>query len=183
MLRETERRIEKFKDEIAEEYRKLEEANGGSHARRLAELDERKAEIEVVKRRLEEHNRGLQSLEEDKTRAIQGLESLRVPRRDKTQEIQQCNDDLQALMKDRGQQLGGYPSSMSNFIKAMRQDHSFQQPPVGPIGEYVRLLKPAWSGVLEKSFGGALNSFIVASKQDQTKLSSIMKRCKWSGKT
>ncbi|MCJ1432580.1 Structural maintenance of chromosomes protein 6 [Xylographa pallens] len=180
MLRETERRIAKFKDDIAEEYRKLEEANGGSHARRLAELDERKVEVEVVKRRLEEHNRVLQSLEDDKTRAVQGLEDLKAPRRDKNQEIQQCNEDLQTLMKDRGQQLGGYPQGMSNLIKAVRQDNGFQQPPVGPIGEYVRLLKPAWSGILEKSFGGVLNSFIVTSKQDQSKLSSMMQRCKCS---
>ncbi|MCJ1378067.1 Structural maintenance of chromosomes protein 6 [Xylographa soralifera] len=180
MLRETERRIAKFKDDIAEEYRKLEEANGGSHARRLAELDERKAEVEAVKKRSEDHNRVLQSLEEDKIRAVQGLEGLKAPRRDKNQEIQQCNEDLQALMKDRGQQLGGYPQGMSNLIKAVRQDNSFQQPPVGPIGEYVRLLKPAWSGILEKSFGGVLNSFIVTSKQDQSKLSSMMQRCRCS---
>ena len=179
MLRETERRIAKFKDDITEEYRKLEEANGGSHARRLAELDERKAEVEVVKRRLEEHNRVLQSLEEDKIRAVQGLECLKAPRREKNQEIQQCNEDLQALMKDRGHQLGGYPYGMLNLIKAVRQDNGFQQPPVGPIGEYIRLLKPAWSNILEKSFGGVLNSFIVTSKQDQSKLSSMMQKFNW----
>ncbi|MCJ1390845.1 Structural maintenance of chromosomes protein 6 [Xylographa bjoerkii] len=177
MLRETERRTAKFKDDIAEEYRKLEEVNGGSHARRLAELDERKAEVEEAKGRAEGHNRALQSLEENKNRAVQGLEGLKTPRRDKNQEIQQCNQDLQALMKDRGQQLGGYPQGMPRLIKAVRQDNSFQQPPVGPIGEYVRLLKPAWSSILEKSFGGVLNSFIVTSKHDQNKLSSMMQKC------
>ncbi|MCJ1398655.1 Structural maintenance of chromosomes protein 6 [Xylographa trunciseda] len=180
MLRETERRTEKFKNDIAEEYRKLEETNGGSHARRLAELDERKAEVDVAKGRLEEHNRALQSLEEDKIRAVHGLDGLKAPRRDKNQEIQQCNEDLQTLLKDRGQQLGGYPIKMPNLIRAVRQDNSFQQAPVGPIGEYVRLLNPAWSGILEKSFGGVLNSFIVTSKQDQNRLSSIMQKCKCS---
>ena len=179
MLRETERRITKFKDDIADEYRKLEEANGGNHSRRLAELDERKAEVEEAKRRVEEHNQESQGLEENRMRAVQRLEGLKAPRRDKNDEIQQCKEDLQTLMKDRGKQMGGYQPGMSNLIKAVRQDTGFQQLPVGPVGEYVRLLKPAWSGILEKSFGGALNSFIVISKQDQNRLSSMMQKFNW----
>lgn len=83
------------------------------------------------------------------------------------------------LLKDRGQQQGAYPPNMPRLVNAIRQDDGFIQKPVGPMGSHVRLLKPLWSSVLEKSFGAALNSFIVTSKQDQSRLSSLMQRVGW----
>ena len=178
-LRSEDDRIKKYTGDIADEYRRLEEANGGSHAKRLAELDQRKAEIEEAKAGLAEHKGGLAELEGNQMRAKQASDDLKGPRSHKEQEIQQCKENLQALSKDRGQRLGGYPPNMTQLLNAIRQDHGFQQKPIGPIGEHVRLLKPLWSGILEKSFGSSLNSFIVTSKVDQTKLSSIMQKVKW----
>ena len=83
------------------------------------------------------------------------------------------------LLKDRGQQQGAYPPNMPWLINAIRQDNGFIQKPVGPMGSHVRLLKPVWSSILEKSFGAALNSFVVTSKQDQSRLSSLMHRVGW----
>lgn len=68
---------------------------------------------------------------------------------------------------------------MSRLLSAIRQDDGFQLRPVGPVADHVRLLKPLWSSILEKSFGGALDSFIVTSKDDQLRLSGIMQRVGW----
>lgn len=97
----------------------------------------------------------------------------------KQKEIQQCEDRLNNLLKDRGQQQGAYSGNMSQLLKAIREDQGFLQKPVGPVGDHVRLLKPLWSSVLEKSFGGTLSSFIVTSKQDQSRLSALMQRVAW----
>lgn len=98
------------------------------------------------------------------------------PKRD---EIQQCEETLSILVKDHGKQQGAYSGNMPQLLKAIREDQGFLQKPVGPIGDHVRLLKPLWSSVLEKSFGGALSSFIVTSKQDQSRLSVVMQRVAW----
>lgn len=94
-------------------------------------------------------------------------------------DVQQCEERLNSLLRDRGQQQQGYPPNMPRLLNAIRQDNGFQQKPVGPLGTHVRLLKPLWSSILEKSFGGALNSFIVTSKQDQNRLSDLMQRTGW----
>ncbi len=47
------------------------------------------------------------------------------------------------------------------------------------MGNHVRLLKPLWSRILEKSFGGALEAFIVTSKEDQLRLSAMMQKVGW----
>lgn len=68
---------------------------------------------------------------------------------------------------------------MTRLLAAIRQDDGFQQKPVGPMGNHVRLLKPLWSRILEKSFGGALEAFIVTSKEDQLRLSAMMQKVGW----
>ena len=97
----------------------------------------------------------------------------------KRTDVQHSEDRLNSLIRDRGQQQQSYPPNMQRLLSAIRQDDGFQQKPIGPMGAHVRLLKPIWSSILEKSFGGALESFIVTSKQDQTRLSRLMDRNGW----
>lgn len=68
---------------------------------------------------------------------------------------------------------------MPALLRAIRDERSFNEPPVGPVGQHVRLLKPEWSSVLENSLGSTLGSFVVTSKQDLNTLSNIMQRVKW----
>lgn len=68
---------------------------------------------------------------------------------------------------------------MSRLLNSIQQDDNFLQKPVGPLGNHVQLLKPLWSSILEKSFGGALETFIVTSKQDQSRLSALMQKIGW----
>ena len=97
----------------------------------------------------------------------------------KRSEIEQCESRLNNLVRDRGQQQGAYKPTMARLLSAIRQDGGFLQKPIGPLGNHIRLLKPMWSSILERSFGGAMETFIVTSKQDQLKLSAMMKKQGW----
>ena len=168
-----------MKKDIAEEHEKLAEADGGVRNRRLAEIEQQKMDVEETKDRYTMHINGIGALEEDKKRAQAELGAAKVRVDQKKSDIQQCENQLQSLMKDRGQQQGGYHENMPRLLRAIQQDDRFREKPVGPIGSHVRLLKPIWSNILEKSFGATLNSFIVTNKQDQTHLSSLMQRVNW----
>ncbi|MCJ1373013.1 Structural maintenance of chromosomes protein 6 [Loxospora ochrophaea] len=170
--------IEKIKSEIADERRRLEELNGGSHTRRLAEIDQRKADVEAAKGRCDEHERNLSSLQENKRRAEADLKNIEEPLRTQRTRVQQCQEQLENLKRDRGQQNRGYPPNMPQLMKAIGLDTGFQDPPIGPVGRHVRLLKPLWSSILEKSFGQTLSAFIVTSKPDSDRLSAMMARIK-----
>ncbi|PHH83875.1 hypothetical protein CDD83_2881 [Cordyceps sp. RAO-2017] len=65
---------------------------------------------------------------------------------------------------------------MINLVKLVATDGAFEQNPIGPIGAYIKLLKPEWSGILEKTLGDTLNAFVVKSKHDQTHLSGLIQR-------
>ncbi|KAI4202567.1 MAG: hypothetical protein LQ350_002510 [Teloschistes chrysophthalmus] len=161
---------------IRDEYNRLEEINGGGNARRLAEMDGKRTASSDAKARLEDHESGLRGLEDKQRRAAEDLEQSRSPIPDKRQEIQACEERLKRLIGDKGKQEGAYHANLPRLQRAIRDDGGFHQKPIGPIGYHVRLLQPTWSSILEKSLGAALNSFVVTSKADQARLSSLMTR-------
>ncbi|KAI4098483.1 MAG: hypothetical protein L6R37_006470 [Teloschistes peruensis] len=161
---------------IRDEYNRLEEINGGGNARRLAEMEEKQTASSDAKARLEDHESGLRGLEDKQRRAAEDFEQSRRPIPDKRQEIQVCEERLKRLIGDKGKQEGAYHANLPRLQRAIRDDGGFHQKPIGPIGYHVRLLQPSWSSILEKSLGAALNSFVVTSKADQARLSSLMTR-------
>jgi chromosome segregation ATPase len=72
---------------------------------------------------------------------------------------------------------------MPQLLSAIARERSFNQRPVGPVGNHVRLKKPEWSAVIEQSLNNTLNSFIVTSKKDMNILMQIMQRVNWYGST
>ena len=175
-LRLTNTTIADHENNIAAEYRRLEAANGGANREHLAELERTKAGLLDGQKHLQAHDAKLQSLISRRDEAEQSYNTFKTPLEHKRQEVSACEDRLTHLKRDRGQQRSGFPPSMNTLIEAIKQDKGFQQAPIGPIGQSIQLLKPAWSSVLEKTFGGVLNSFLVTSKQDQSRLSGIMQR-------
>lgn len=179
LMKTTEGRIKRGESDIAEEHRRLEEINGGSNARRLVELDEKRSQLSEARNRLNEHDNGLTGLDEERRDASEELEKSKEPISKQRQEIQKCEERLNRLIKDKGKQEGAYYAGLPRLLRAIREDGGFQQTPIGPIGYHVQLKKPAWSSILEKSLGGMLNTFIVISKSDQTRLSQMMGRFQW----
>lgn len=178
-LKAAEARIAKAKKDIDEEYKRLEEANGGSHARRLGEIDKGKLDAAAAEKALESHGGSLKALEDNKRQAGNSLEKSKGLLRAKEEEIRLCREQVELLRRDRGRQRSGYPANMNQLINAIKEYRGFRENPIGPIGDYVRLLNPVWSSVLEKSFGATLNSFIVTSPPDQVRLSGIMQKVRW----
>lgn len=133
----------------------------------------------MARNKLAEHENSIGQLETEKQNDDREYSNSQAPISSKRIEVQQCEEHLNTLVRDRGQQQGAYKPSMSRLLNAIRQDDAFLQKPVGPLGNYVKLLKPLWSSVLEKSFGGALETFIVTGKQDQSRLSALMKKIGW----
>lgn len=178
-MKKAEARIKKAEEDINEEYRRLETLDGGSHARRLAEIEEKKVSVEDIKSRIEDHNSRFVNLEAEHNEARKAFETSRGPITRKLEEVRECDERMKALLKDRGQRQSAHHPNLPRLLDAIRNDGAFREKPLGPIGNYVRLLKPQWSSVLEKSFGGALNTFIVTSKPDQSRLSELMSRHSW----
>ncbi|OJD12803.1 hypothetical protein AJ78_06660 [Emergomyces pasteurianus Ep9510] len=176
-LKTAESAIEETQRKIDEEKQRLEDLDGGSHARRLEELEQKKAEAEEAGNQLHAHRRDVDRLQEDINKADRKLQGKREPVTRQRSDIEQAENRLRSLMRDRGQQQGGFHEKMPMLLRAIEQEqYKFSRKPVGPLGNHIRLLKPKWSGVLESSLGANLSGFVVTTKSDSNTLSSIMKR-------
>ena len=175
-IKEARQSKQKTEENIRKENRRLEDLNGGSHARRHEEIEERRQEASEAKTALQTHEGQIRGLEEAKRRAEDALRQSRDPIEIKNKEIQDCERELQNLMRDSGQGQRAYNVHLPQLLQAIQKDDGFQNRPVGPMGHHVRLTKPEWSSILEKMFGSALEGFIVTSKADQSRLSVLARR-------
>ena len=178
-IRVAEATIARVQKEIEDEHRRLSDADGGMHAERRAEIEEKKIETQEARRRMRSHEDGLPELEDDRSQVDKEHLAYQSDIKKKRTEVHAAEGRLNSLIRDRGQQQSAYPAAMPRLLKAIQLDNDFHEKPIGPIGSHVRLLDPQWSSILEKQFGGALDSFIVTSKTDQIRLAGHMQRIKW----
>ena len=180
-LKEAEATIKSKTGEIQEEEQRLAALDGGGASARLAMLEEAKEAAKTAHEVFDAHQAGRTRLDTELEQAESQLTRLQDPVRRKRDEVEQRKNDLDSLSRDNGQQDRAYRPELPALLRAIQNERSFAERPIGPLGKHVRLLKPVWSSVLEKSFGSTLNSFIVTNKRDMDTLNGIMKRvnCKY----
>ncbi|RPA76093.1 P-loop containing nucleoside triphosphate hydrolase protein [Ascobolus immersus RN42] len=69
---------------------------------------------------------------------------------------------------------GGH--KMRQVLGLIQQEHRWKEKPIGPMAEYITLLRPEWSYTIETLLNSSLSGFIVFNQHDQRLLSDIMKR-------
>ena len=168
-IKANDRTIDQTKKDIEAEKQRIDEINGGSIARRLAELEERKQVIESVRQKQRDHAESRDALVEDEKKVGQEREESIKRRDNKETEKSACDDRLRGL-RQQGQQRQ-FIQNMDRLQRAVAAEQDWREQPIGPIGNYVQLMEPQWLSVLERTFGGVLNGFIVTNKADQSKLS------------
>jgi chromosome segregation ATPase len=173
--------IEALKQQIADENKRLADIAGGDIARRQEEIAQRRAEADEAEEKLNQHQGGFKYLQDAFRDAEQNVTQATAPIQKQKKEIDHAETLLRSLSLDRGQALSGFSEKMPQLLSAIARETSFNQRPVGPVGNHVRLKKPEWSAVIEQSLNNTLNSFIVTSKKDMNILMQIMQRVNWYG--
>ena len=179
-LKQNERLIIAKQREILEERQRLDDLDGGGAATRLQRLEEAKEEAKAAKEAFNQHQADKAGLDNDARNAERMLKEYEQLLRSKRDEIERRKSELDALSRDQGEQDTIFHPQMPALLRAIQNERSFAERPVGPIGKHIRLLQPQWSLILEKSFGGTLSSFIVTSKGDMNILNALMGRVRCS---
>ncbi|KAF7164957.1 hypothetical protein CNMCM5623_009335 [Aspergillus felis] len=174
-LRTTETRIRETQNQIANENRRLADLSGGSYSRKEEQVQQAKTEAAEIRRQCEEHQQSARQLYQEAEEAENAVKLAAAPIDKMKAEVDQAESNLRNLNKE-GIRRTGFHERMPALLKEVEVERSFSRKPVGPIGNYVSLLKPEWSSILENALGTTLNSFIVTSKRDMNILSHIMQR-------
>lgn len=174
-------KVSKHQKDVDEENQRLEEAHGGGEAAKRAEIEDAESSLEEAKSRKEEHDGRLPRLKHDE-RAAQGeLTRAETTWSDRNKEHVGANNALRSLQNAGPKnEWAAYPPNTEKVVRAIARETCFKDKPVGPIGKHVRLLRPDWSSIVEKTLGGSLNGFVVSCKDDQALLSNIMRQAHWS---
>ncbi|KAL5332680.1 hypothetical protein BJX70DRAFT_404329 [Aspergillus crustosus] len=176
LLRATELRFGEIQQNIDQETQRLADLHGGGYSRRLEELEQAKQDVIDARRLNDEHRQNTNCIYTDVKAAENRQDAATPPVAQAKRDVEEAESQLRNLSRETGARNSGFPDRMPILLRAIQQEQSFIDRPVGPIGNFVTLLKPEWSSVLESSLGATLNSFIVTSKRDQTILSGIMQR-------
>ncbi|KAF2084517.1 dna repair protein rad18 [Saccharata proteae CBS 121410] len=168
--------IKRLGNEVEQERKRQDAINGDEPARREEEIREAEARLEESKAAFQDHSRGFAPLDRKNLELNEKEQKLRPQLTAKREELRNQQNRVSQLKADRGNWMAAYDQKLPSLLKAIAQDTGFRRKPVGPIGRHVRLLKPEWSTILERQFGGMLNAFVVGSKADQNRLSHIMAR-------
>lgn len=168
--------IKSCEAKIREEEHRLGQSTGSVRAQKDAELAQATAKEKLVKEHIDDNTQKLPALEGQLAEAQQSLEKRKQANKGKRAEILGAEQQIRELEESTGSPYDGFSRDIMNLVKAIANEQGFENKPVGPLGAHIRLTKPEWSGILEKTLGDGLNAFVVRSKQDQTKLSGMMRR-------
>ena len=165
-----------YNNSIEKENRRIEDANGGAHSRKLADVEDAKKDATRAKETLDRCEEEGPQLTEKLRSAQDELKKVEGPLETKRQEIRDCGSRLQDLRANRANVMDGYDKNMPRLLQTIRSDGGFREQPVGPMGLHIKLRKPMWSNLIEAVLGRNLNAFVVTCKADQMRLSSILRR-------
>jgi chromosome segregation ATPase len=161
---------------IQEEERRLSESTGNARTQKDNELGTARKREQLLKEQIEEIQNKLPDLTARLGEAEQHFKRLSHNKELKRKEIVSVEQQVRELKAATGGRFDGYDREIKDLVKAIENERGWEQKPVGPIGAHIRLSKPEWSGILERTLGEGLNAFVVRSKSDQTRLANLMRR-------
>lgn len=173
--------VAKIVEDIEQLRQRQAQADNGRMEEKVRELEEAKSERERTEASHGAHIEGFAQLQEQ----LKTAESKKVPvDQDMERALgdeQRIRNRINVLQRGESNWLNAYPNNrnLQKLLHAIDNDRRFREKPIGPLGRHVKLLLPQWGHILERQFGGMLNSFAVTSKADQTILSGLMKTHGW----
>lgn len=171
-------RAKDLENKIHEEQQRLENANGDVHRETRERLDSAKVKLEEINRDIIQEADRLPELQQNRALAQEDARKLARDVLLKKEDVRARETRIRSLEHSRGSssQYSGYSPRMAELVSQIERDKRFTRKPIGPLGSKIRVRKPIWAPIMEKTFGGSLNGFIVTSRDDQQHLSGLIKR-------
>ncbi|KHE78648.1 P-loop containing nucleoside triphosphate hydrolase protein [Neurospora crassa] len=175
-LRSAATTVKDFEEKVAAEEKRLEEATGEALLFKTRELEKAKEYVTEVEAKISKAKEDEKDLLNKRDEAQKARDAKAVECSLKRDEITVAEQELRTSEKDQGSIYAAYEPKLPELLKMIEKETRFQKKPVGPLGAHIQLLKPEWSLILEKTFGTALNAFIVQSMAEQKLLQGLMNK-------
>jgi len=168
--------VKGLEEQVRAEQERLASAEGPEHVQRLERLEQLKTAAQGAERRQMEHGTGVAELQRKRDEAFKAETAAKPALAQARETLDRARVLYGNLQRDQGRPFEAYRNNMEQLVRAVNNETRWRSKPVGPMGNHVRLLKPEWSGLIEKTFGGLLDSFSVTNAEDKNLLNQIMGR-------
>jgi chromosome segregation ATPase len=172
------KKAQRCQSDIDAEMKRMEDANGGAHALKLAKVEGARQAAKDARAALEQNESETPLLEQKRQDSQDALNRAIPPLDAKRKELDICRKRLADLNANRSDVMAGYDANIPRLMKMIRDDSGFREKPVGPMGLHIKLLNPIWSNIIETTIGRQLTGFVVTSKVDQMRLSGMLRQLK-----
>lgn len=165
--------LEEQEQQLADEKKKLDrdiKAEQQPIIDNIALLNDEISKIDSNQRKA---NHDLEDLEEKNRETVDKLHAVRDKMSGADAAAQGIKDQINTLNRAKGNSLFAFGQRMPEFIRALEQERSWRDKPVGPVGIFMKLKQPRYSAVLEAFFAHHLNAFVVTNEQDRALLFRI----------
>lgn len=166
----------RLEQEIADEEDRLHSAEGPQYFERVRRLEELRDTVTDVEHRINAHASQRAELDAKKEATRAEFDNSKGPVNVQSEEVEKRRNFVARLQSQQGSKFSSFRPNMAQLVNAVDKETRWRKKPVGPMGLHVKLKKPDWSSIIEKTFGGVLEAFVCHNKADQTLLSQIMKR-------
>ncbi|KAK5107163.1 hypothetical protein LTR62_001688 [Meristemomyces frigidus] len=170
--------VQNLENDVEIETARIANAEGDEHGARLQRLEELKTTVNAVKEEETLHKARHAELARAKDEAARAYEKTRQPLEQERDALGNAERKLTEMQRSQARPLAGYRPNMELLVRAVDSETRWRHKPVGPMGRHVRLLKPEWSSQIEKTFGAALESFVVTNSEDQRLFREISRRAR-----
>lgn len=168
--------IQSCENKIKEEENRLDGSTGSARAQKDQELSEAQAQEKIINEQIAEAKAKTPAFYQKIEQAKETSRNADRIVQEKRKEVVIAQKGVKDLEQSSGSAFDGYDQDLINLAKQIEKDSGFESKPLGPLGTHITLRKPEWSGLLEKTLGETLNAFVVKSKRDHSRLSSLIQR-------
>ena len=177
-IRKLNETIKEIEEKVKQEQDRIAGAEGAEHTARLEELEQLKHAAEQAKAKQEQHLGELPEVQRKRQVAFEAYEKDKPHLERQKDEVRNAENMLSTLKRSQPRPFAAFPNNMDQLVRMIDRETRFRVKPVGPMGKHVQLLKPEWTSLIEKTFGNALESFVVTSIEDQRLLKDVMQRAR-----
>lgn len=175
-LKKVKREIKKLDDEITSETARLSGEHGDAHAKRQDQLRDLTRKAQEAKNAIDEHKLHLPDLEQRAADAQQLHEDTKPSLDAANDKVNEAKSRMSRLQSEQGNTWAPYHPRSQQLRQEIDKETRWRKKPVGPMGMYVRLLKPEWGSIVESTLGGSLSGYGVTCMDDQQMLNKIARR-------
>ena len=173
LVKESTKKVKDAQRKVDEERKRIADADGGSHAQILAQIEQLQHEQSTNEDEMTEHKTMEQKTVTDVQAAQLRLKDIKDTMQSKRTEVEKARTRLNDLQRGGANKYAGFHPTLQDLLKRIANERGFREKPVGPLGAHIKLKNGAWSSVLETYIGNNLNGFVVTSYNDQQLLSRL----------